>query len=165
MKRVLILCLCMTSPLFAQLSVTGLVKQSDDRLKNFEERPYGKDDISYGLFVDYFDGLGAWRLGAAYASDLSGPGEADSVITPELSLLATDGLWETGISVLIDYIDSEAGADWGDVYYQVQLGLNFPVSRQIQIGVHAFYPFSSFSDLSDVRIGDLDYGLLLRFKL
>lgn len=155
----------MISPLFAQLAVTGLVKQTDDRVKNFEERPYGKDDIAYGIYVDYFDGLGAWRLGASYASGLSGAGEADSVITPELTLLATEGVWETGISVLIDYIDSEAGTDWGDVYYQVQLGLSLPVTQSIQIGIHAFYPFARFSDITDLRISDLDYGLLMRLKL
>ncbi|MDA3874081.1 MAG: hypothetical protein PF795_08980 [Kiritimatiellae bacterium] len=165
MKSCLILILCVLSPLFAQPMVTGLVKQHDDRAKTFEERPFGKDDISYGLYVDFYEGLGAWRLGASYASGLSGAGEADSVITPELTLLATDGMWETGISVLIDYIDTEEEADWGDVYYQIQLGLSLPVTQRVQIGVHAFYPFASFSDITDIRVGDLDYGLLLRFKL
>ncbi|MEX2606154.1 MAG: hypothetical protein WD708_02315 [Kiritimatiellia bacterium] len=165
MKRLLLVSLCMISPLLAQMMVTGLVKQYDDRSKNFEERPYGKDDVSYGLYVDFFEGLGAWRLGAGYASDLSGAGEADSVITPELTLLATDGMWETGISALIDYIDSEEETDWGDVYYQFQLGLSLPITNRLQVGIHAFYPFSGFSDIKDIRIGDLDYGLLLRFKL
>lgn len=165
MKCCIILCLCMISPLFAQPMVTGLVKQYDDRAKNFDERPYGKDDISYGLYVDFYEGMGAWRLGASYASGLSGAGEADSVITPEVTLLATDGMWEAGISALIDYVDSEEGADWGDVYYQVQLGVSLPVSQRFQIGIHAFYPFSGFSDITDVRIGDVDYGLMLRFTL
>lgn len=165
MKCCIILCLCMIPPLFAQPMVTGMVKQYDDRTKNFDERPYGKDDISYGLYVDFYEEMGAWRLGASYASGVSGAGEADSVITPEVTLLATDGIWEAGVSALIDYVDTEDETDWGSVYYQVQLGLNFPISQRIQIGAHAFYPFSSFSNLSDIRIGDLDYGLLLRLKL
>jgi hypothetical protein len=80
------------------------------------ERPYGEDDTSYGVFVDIFDGAGAWRLGASFLdspSGLEGVEDAErveSVITPEVGLLAVDGIWEAGISAMIDYIETES--DW-----------------------------------------------------
>jgi hypothetical protein len=145
--------------------VTGMAKKHTTRSGDFEERPYGENDVSYGLFVDFYEGMGAWRFGASYASGLSGEGEADSVITPELTLLATDRIWEAGISALIDYVDTGDETEWGDVYYQFQLGLSMPVSDRFQVGIHDFYPFSGFSKVSKFSFSDLDYGLMLRFRL
>ncbi len=129
----------------------------------FSERPYGKDDISYGAFFELSEGLAAWRLGASYVSGASGFGEADSVITPEITLLAQDGAWEGGISTLIDYVDANGDTDWGDIYFQLQLGLRLPVLKRASLGINAYYPFEKFGELGKFDFGDLDYGLSLRF--
>jgi hypothetical protein len=164
MKKLLLLCLLSISPLFAQNGVTLMVKQHNDRADSFTDRPYGKDDLSYGVFMDMFDGMGGWRLGATYASGLSGPGEADSVITPEITLLGSEGIWETGISLMMDYIDDASGTSWGDLYYQMQLGLNFPVGKHFQLGIAAFFPFSDFDVFTSFDFGELDYGITLRSR-
>jgi hypothetical protein len=161
MKKIFLLCLLFASPLFAQKDITVIVKDHDARVKSFPERPYGKDDLSYGLYLDIFDGMGGWRFGASYASGLTGFGEADTVITPEITLLGQDNVWITGISVMMDYIDDETGTDWGDVYFQIQLGLNFPIGKRFKAGIHAFFPFSDFGDFGDFAVGELDYGITL----
>ena len=162
MKKLFLLPLLFAAPLFGQTAVSVLVKEHDNRADTFEDRPYGKDDISYGLFVEAFEGVGGWRFGAMYSGDLSGAPGADSVITPEIALLVVDRIWETGFSVLIDYVDVDGDTDWGDVYFQTQLGLNLPLGNSVQAGIHAFYPFSSISDITDFGFDDLDYGIQIR---
>jgi hypothetical protein len=162
MKRSILLCLLMSSTLFADMAVSVLVKEHEDRTGNFAERPYGQDDRSYGLFLDLFEGVGGWRLGASYSDEVTGVPGIDTVITPEVGLIVMDGIWETGISVLMDYVDADGETDWGDVYFQTQLGLNLPITGAVLIGLHAFYPMESASDLFDIGFSDLDYAVQLR---
>lgn len=162
MKR-LIFCftLCLSS--LQAADIAAMVKQHSDHSK-FSDRPYGKSDLSYGGFFEFFDGPAGWRLGAMYGSGLSGKGEADSVITPEITLLLQDGLWETGISALIDYIDEDGNTGWSDHYYQFQLGLNLPFGKNLSVGAHAFYALDKIQNITDFRFNNLDYGLTLRLK-
>jgi hypothetical protein len=145
-------------------SLTAIGKRHSDRADTIGDRPYGKDDISYGVFLDLFDGLGGWRLGASFSDDLSGAGEADSVITPEIALMAQDGFWETGISVLRDYVETAETSEWNSFYYQFFLGINIPLSKSLMIGAAAYYPFDSFSEIRDFSSGDLDFGVSLRLR-
>lgn len=161
MKKLLPLLLLLSAPLFGQMGVSVLVKEHDAR-SNFSERPYGKDDLSYGLFVEAFEGVGGWKFGAMTSSDLSGIPGVDTVITPEIGLVFMDRIWETGFSVLIDYVDADGQTDWGDVYFQVQFGLNIPLGDRLQLGAHGFYPMESLGDITDIGFSDLDYGIQLR---
>jgi len=138
-----------------------MVKQHDAR-PNFEERPYGKDDISYGLFLDVFEGVGGWRFGASFSEDLTGRPVVDSVVTPEITLLVVDQIWETGLSILVDYLDIEGDEGWGDVYFQAQFGINFPVGNRFSLGAHAFYPMENWEDLFDIGFSDLDLAVQFR---
>ncbi len=165
MKKLFVLCLFLSAPLFAQqkgITLTG--RQYVLREDSFTDRPYGEDDISYGAYLDMFDGIGGWRIGASYATGLSGPGEADSVITPEITLLGAEGVWESGFSVMMDYIDDETGTDWSDIYYQFQLGLSIPVGGTFQLGIHGYFPVSDMGDFLDISFSEIDYGVSLRAK-
>lgn len=161
MNRLFLLLLTLAAPAFGQMAGSVLVKQHDGR-DDYAERPYGKDDMSYGVFLDAFEGVGGWRFGASYSGDLTGVEGVDSVITPEICLLVVDRIWETGIAVLIDYVDVDGEADWNDVYFHAQFGINFPLGNRIQLGAHAFYPMESISDIVDIGFSDLDYGVQLR---
>lgn len=161
MKRFLLLCLLMSSPVFAQMAASVMVKQHDAR-PDFAERPYGKDDMSYGLFFDAFDGKGGWRFGAMYSDDVTGISAVETVITPEIALLVADRIWETSIAVLIDYVEGSGESEWGDVYFQTQLGFNIPLGNSVMLGAHAFYPMESIGDLVDIGFNDLDFAVQLR---
>jgi hypothetical protein len=161
MKLFFLLVLFSLTPCFGQKGVSVMVKQHEAR-SDFSERPYGNDDLSYGVYLDLFEGVGGWRFGAAMSDDLSGVEGVDTVITPEITLLVVDQLWETGISALMDYVDTEGGSEWGDIYFQTQLGINVPVSDRIQMGVHIFYPMESITDIVDFSFSDLDMAVQLR---
>jgi hypothetical protein len=165
MKR-FFLCVLLALPALNTLragDVAVMVKQHTNHTK-FDGRPHGKNDLSYGAFLEFFEGTAGWRLGALYSSDLKGAGEMDAVITPEITLLVQDGVWEAGISALIDYIDDGNSNGWSDHYYQFQLGLNFPFGKSMSAGAHAFYAFDRFGNLNDFSFSNLDYGLTFRFK-
>lgn len=151
-------------PAVRATDVAVTVKQHREHSK-MSERPFGKGDLSYGLFMEFLDGPGGWRIGAAYANDVSGPLEnIDRVITPEITLFLLDEGWEAGISVLKDYITDDEDSDWGSTYFQMQLGYNFPMGRTGSIGIHTFYPFEGFGDLGSFRFSDLDFGITARFR-
>ena len=164
----LILILSFFTSAFAT-DVAVLVKQHNDHSK-MPDRPYGKNDLSFGAFLEFFEGPAGWRIGAMYAGDLSqtdGEGESmdiKRVITPELTLLFQDNIWETGISVLKDYVTTDEDSDWGGTYFQMQLGLNFPMGKSGSLGIHAFFPFDSFSDVSKFKFDNLDFGISARFR-
>lgn len=160
------LCALLLSLGFTALHATELavmVKQHADHTK-FDDRPYGKDDLSYGAFIEYFEGGAGWRLGAMYGSGLSGEGDFDTVITPEITLLLQDGLFETGVSTLIDYLDDGNDTGWGDLYFQLQLGLNLPLGPHLAVGAAAFYALDDFGNITDFKFDNLDYGITLRLK-
>jgi len=163
MKTRFCLFLLMLSPLFVPADVAIMAKKHTTH-KEFDRRPYGNDDISYGAFLEFMEGPAGWRLGAMYATDLSGTYDADSVITPELTLLLQDGIWETGISILRDYLDSDEKSGWDKLYYQVQLGVNLPVGPNASVGIAAFYTLEKLSKITDFSFGDLDYGLVARIR-
>lgn len=166
MKKLFYLCLLLflSAPVFAQKAVSVIARQYVEREKSYLDRPYSKDDMSYGLYFDVFDGIGGWRVGASYASDLTGVGDAKSVITPELTLLGKEGIWDSGFSVMIDYVDTEEGTEWGDIYYQFQLGLIIPLGGRLELGASMFFPFTDLGDFRDIGFNELDLGLLVRAK-
>jgi hypothetical protein len=160
-----LLLICLSAPLFAQTSFTVVYKQHESQAQTMADRPYGQDDNSFGLFADLFEGAGGWRLGASYLTDATGVPGVKSVITPEIGLLALDGVVEGGVSALMDYVELENGdTDWGDVYFQLALGLQFPLSQSMSIGIHAYYPFEDLKGLSDFDTGDVEYGGALRIR-
>lgn len=159
MKKLFLLCIFLSAPLFAQTSYTAAVRKYVQRDNSYTDRPYGENDLSYGLYVDMFDGIGGWRLGASYATDLSGVGEADSVITPEITLIGAEGPWISGISLMMDYVDDGSNTEWGDLYYQFQLGLRFPIGKNLQVAASLYFPFTDLGNFGDLGFSELDYGL------
>ncbi len=148
---------------FAAGDLTLIAKRHDNRSDTFPDRPYGKDDVSYGVFLDLFDGMGAWRLGVTGSQDVGAEG-VDGVVTPEIGLLAVDGLFEFGVSVLKDYMVGEEDNEWGDLYYQMHGAINVPLGSAVMVGVGAYYPFESWGDVFDFSTGDLDYAVTFRLR-
>ncbi|MCC5846497.1 MAG: hypothetical protein JJU29_00265 [Verrucomicrobia bacterium] len=143
--------------------VAGTIKQHSEH-SAMPDRPYGKNDNSFGAYMEFFEGPAGWRIGAAFSDDLSGPFEADRVITPEITLLFQDGAWEAGVSVLKDYLKIEDNTGWKSTYFQFQLGLNMPFGKKGSVGIHTFYPFESWGKLSEFKFDDLDFGITVRYR-
>lgn len=148
----------------ADTALVVLARQHSDLSESFPDRPYGDGDTSFGLFVDLFDGAGAWRIGANFSDDVTGRVGIDQVITPEVGLLATDRIWEAGIAALIDYVETEDASDWGDVYFQAHFGINLSLTPRLTAGIQAGYPFEGFDGLSDFDLDLVEYAGVVRFR-
>ncbi len=134
------------------------------------ELPFDEGDMSYLLGYEYHEGNAFWQLLVGFAPDISEGEEGrgagiDSVITPQINLIFEDRNWLGGVGALASYIkaeDSDAD-DWTDVYWQLMLGFQIPMPA-LHVEFMAYYPFEKWSTLSDFDAGDIEYGLLLKFK-
>lgn len=139
----------------------------------FDDRPFAEGDMSIGAYYDVFDGMGGWRIGLSYAWDLGQKDGVDnpetyvapdSVLTPEIALLVREGRWQTGVAILIDYIDAEGDTDWGDIYWQFQLGYGIPIGKKIEIGIHAFYTFERIDKILDFDFESMDFAIHASYR-
>ena len=164
MKKIFLSLFVMGLHLFASATDVAVTVKQHSEHSAMPDRPYGKNDLSFGAYMEFFEGPAGWRVGAAFADDLSGPLAADRVITPEITLLFQDGMWEAGVSVLKDYLKVNDDTGWKSTYFQFQLGLSIPFGRSASVGAHAFYPFESWGKLSEFKFDDLDFGITVRYR-
>ncbi len=134
------------------------------------ELPFDNGDISYLLGYEYHEGTAFWQLLVGYAPDISegkdGRGAGiNAVITPQINLLFKDRNWLGGVGVLASYVEADESDanDWTDVYWQLMFGFQIPLPA-IDIEVMAYYPFEKWNTLRDFDAGDIEYGLLFKFK-
>ncbi len=138
----------------------------------FDELPFSSGDIGYVGGLECREGDSVLQILVTYAPSLDGekwadlamPEVADYVITPELTLLASDGAWQAGGGILASYIATDLDEDWTDVYYKFQLGYTLGRGR-MKIGINADYTFEDVDALSEFDFDDLDYSLLLHIAL
>ncbi len=124
----------------------------------FVESPFGENDISYGLAYEYHDNNGLWRLGVDYTPDVSGDSMIEYAVTPNLSLIAKDGMWRGGLGILSTYTSHETmGTDWSDLYWQFLFGIALDVGA-LSLDVSAFYVFDDWDNLSEFDFDDIEFG-------
>ncbi len=128
----------------------------------YTDLPFGDGDMSYALSYEVHDTGDAYALQFAldYAFDFSKEGmeNMDYALTPQANLILKDKIWRGGVGVLKPYISNDDESDWADMYYQLFVGFGHKFGS-IETTLMTYYPFESFSDLSDFEAGDLEYGI------
>ena len=75
-----------------------------------------------------------------------------------------DGYFVAGLGIGKSYVRMVEGEnEWISLLYQAHLGLEIPVGNRFELGGGAYYSFKSFSDWSDFKSKDLEYGIRLGF--
>lgn len=140
------------------------------RHSEFLELPFDDGDMSYLLGYEYHEYSAFWQLLVGYAPDISAGDDGrgigvESVITPQINLLFEDRNWLGGVGALASYIETEDSdaSDWTDVYWQLMLGFQLPLPA-LDVEFMAYYPFEEWKALSDFDAGDIEFGLLFKFK-
>ncbi len=136
----------------------------------FDEYPFGKSDLSYGINYQYHEGDAYWQLGLDYAprvsrtsSDTGDDSATEWVLTPYLNLIARQDLYRAGIGVLRSLVhDERDDEDWSPVYWQLLMVLNFPILRG-GVDLVAFYVFQRLEELADFKPEDVEFGCFLNF--
>jgi hypothetical protein len=134
---------------------------------SFTNYPYGNGDLSYGLVYEVKDIGGYWQFGLNYTPDTSATAEDGSNIgsiwTPQANLLFGESKWHFGAGILRDYINSDTGSNWSDVYWQVIGGLGLPPFGKLNIRLQTMYVFDKWDRIDDFDAGDLEYGVWVTY--
>lgn len=139
----------------------------------FTDLPYGNGDLSYILAYQYTQGFAIWQFACDLGPDVSGKKEVysgtttnligvDYIVTPQFNIIIRDGFFRGGGGIRTSYIrDADGGGEWLDPYWQLQLGLAFPLYNRLSIDISTYYVYERWDKLLDFKFGDLEYGALL----
>lgn len=167
---VLIVIACCGLPVSAgennMLSIGGRyhVKQSA-----FDDLPFGDGDISYFTAYNYLWYASIWQFGLDVGPDIKGkmPGSTNNVdfaLTPQFNLLFRDRYFRGGAGIRTTYLRGDDGqGKWLSPYWQMQLGLCFPVYKNFSLEGGVYYVLKQWSNITEFRLNDLEYGLLINY--
>lgn len=137
----------------------------------FSDLPYGNADISYGLAYTFAEKYVALKLGTDFSPDVSGIRDAphtnktDYVITPQANIIIQDRIFRGGVGLLTSYIRDDKGeGDWLDPYWQLMLGLCFPIYKSLSLEGTLYYVLEDWGKITDFRLKELEYGLWLNYN-
>ncbi len=107
-----------------------------------------RDGMSVEFSLDYYPGHDGIR----------------HIVRPTACLLWGETL-NFGVGATRSYAKPEGeGGEWSDVSYLVQGGVRFPVRRDIDINIDAFYFMQKFSELKDIDFDSLTFAARLFFR-
>ncbi len=128
-----------------------------------EKWPYD-DNYSFGAGYALYDGLGYLEAGLDYAPSGAKESVVDYVITPRLDMGIKDGIFVAGVGLSNARVARKEGSsEWAGWWYQLKLGIDYPLGNKLELGLAAFYTFKSWGDLSDFSRRDLEYGFHIGF--
>ncbi len=139
----------------------------------FDKLPFGNNDISYLLAYSYAESRALWQLGVDFAPDLSGKmvcaggrvvEDLDYAVTPHLNLIVKDNYFRGGVGVRATYVETGAGSEWLDPYWQFLLGVNLPLAGRFSLDASANYVFQRWEYLDGFDFRDLEYQLTLNMQ-
>lgn len=137
---------------------------------HFDKLPFGNGDISYLIGYSYSESITEWQLALDYAPDVSGTmiesdenkvTDFDYVLTPQFNLVFKDRYFRGGAGIRTSYIQSDDGSEWLDPYWQLMLGLNFPVFGRFSLDAAVLYVLEKWGKIDQFDFRDLEYALTL----
>ena len=129
----------------------------------FADRPFGDDDISYGVAYEYHEEKACWQLALDYAPDVEGTNGVDYVLTPQLTLIGKDRLWRGGLGVLTSYVSADDDDDWTGLNWPFLLGIHLGQPRRLGLDLSTYYVFEKWSDIGEFDWDDIEFGGRLSF--
>jgi hypothetical protein len=155
--------------LVAAMSVTALAAAShsldvggryyQDK-SNFRVLPYDDGDMAVSVAYEYAEQNVFWQLGCDVLPDSKYREALHYAVTPQLNLMLRDPAWfiHGGVGILSTFTHTDAGENWTDLYWQLILGLDIPVSDKWSVQANAFYVFDKWDHLSQFDIHEVDLG-------
>ncbi|MFO7535168.1 MAG: hypothetical protein R6X19_05720 [Kiritimatiellia bacterium] len=151
------------APAFAlQSGVSTQVRQFDNH-KEFADRPFAHGDYGYGLAYEIRDVKGSWQLGALYTPDAGEDDAYDYAVTPFINMFFRDRIFIGGMGANITYLPKTDTEDeeWGDVYWNFLMGLEFPLGKHLALSGLALYDFENWDDLNKFDFDDVEFAVAL----
>lgn len=139
------------------------------RQSSFDDLPFGNGDISYLLAYNYLWRASIWQAGIDVGPDVSGKmpetgQNVDVALTPQFNLIFRDSYFRGGAGIRTSYLRGGDGeGKWLSPYWQLQLGLCFPIYGPISIDLGVYYVLEQWQKIGDFRFNDLEYGALINY--
>lgn len=131
----------------------------------FVALPYADGDWSYEAAYEIHEQNSMFQLACGFTPDFQDNKDLDYGITPELNLLAKDGVYQGGVGILSTYTRDAGGkGDWMDLYWQFVLGLNIPLGNRLSLQANAYYVFEGWDKLNKFKFEDIEFGGYLGYK-
>jgi hypothetical protein len=145
----------------------------------FTALPFDDGDFGYLLAYEYHEGLGLWQAGVEYAPSPDGDPNVDYVLTPQVGLILQDRIFRAGLGALWSYVardsagvappSEESPSDeiidgWSDPYWQINVGLSFPILERFALSIDSFYVFEEWSKLMEIKAHDIEFGASFSVK-
>lgn len=137
----------------------------------FTDLPYGNADLSYGLAYTFAEEHIGLKLGADFSPDVSGSRDAphtnktDYVVSPQANIIIKDKMFRGGVGLVTSYIrDDQGEGDWLGPYWQLMLGLCFPIHQHLSLEGNVYYVLESWDKITEFRLKELEYGLWLNYN-
>jgi hypothetical protein len=127
----------------------------------FDKLPFDDGDLTYNVAYEWHETEAYWQIGVGYTPSVNTTNTIESVITPQVALILKDKYWRGGVGALWSMVDDKvSGRDWLNMYWQIILGISFPVAK-LQLDVHALYPFEAWNELGNFDFDDIEFGAWL----
>jgi hypothetical protein len=137
----------------------------------FTDLPFGNADLSYGLAYTLAEEHIGLKLGADFTPDATGTRDAphtnstDYVITPQIQAIVKDRIFRGGVGMLMSYVrDNQDEGDWINPYWQLMLGLCFPIYKRVSLEGNVYYVLEKWEDIAKFRGKELEYGAWLNYN-
>jgi hypothetical protein len=135
----------------------------------FDDLPFGNGDISYLVAYSYLLEASIWQFGLDAGPDISGkmPETGKNVrfaLTPQFNLIFRDSYFRGGAGIRTTYLrDDDGEGKWFSPYWQLQLGLCFPIYKSFSVDIGAYYVMEQWPKIAEFRFNDLEYGLSVNY--
>jgi hypothetical protein len=131
----------------------------------FVSLPYADGDWTYTAGYEINEENSMLQIVCGFTPEFQDNKDLDYGITPELNLLAKDGIYQGGLGILSTYTPGSGGSgDWMDMYWQWILGLNVPLGSRLSLQANAYYVFEDWGSLSKFKFDDIEFGGSVCFK-
>jgi hypothetical protein len=146
-------------------TVVDLGARYHTKHSEFVSLPYADGDLTYGVGYEIHEDNALLQLACGFTPDFKDNKDMDYGVTPELNLLAKDGIYQGGMGILSTYTrDGEGKGDWMDLYWQFVLGLNIPLGSRLSLQANAYYVFENWGSLGKFKFEDIEFGGYLGYK-
>lgn len=131
----------------------------------FISLPYADGDMTYGVAYEIHEDNAMLQMACGFTPEFEDYKDWEYGVTPELNLLAKDGLYQGGVGILSTYTrDGDGKGDWMDLYWQLILGLNIPLGKNLSLQANAYYVFENWSSLGEFTFDDIEFGGYIGYK-
>lgn len=130
------------------------------------EYPFSNGDLSYPVAYEYHEGNSYWQIGAVFSPHVSATstvGSAQSVISPQLSLVYTWPRVFAGIGITKHYVKYENMSQWSSLFWHAQVGVRLPVTDVFELRAAGYYQFRNLGDLGDFDLRELEWGVSVAY--